>query len=176
MPENQSLDVGHIAARLLAVTLPMGLTLDEIILEGESVHIEKEPFSISLARPGSMDVRVSEASVAEFLNERAPGGLSDFRVRLSEGLVYIDAKASLIISINVGAVCKLRIEEESKLYVDLVRMEAIGGSGAHNLVQRQLDSINPVMNVADLPLNAILTSVEVENQWLVVRGTIAPRS
>lgn len=173
--DQNSLDVGHIAARLLAVTLPMGLTLDEVIIQGESVHISKDPFNISLPTPGSMDVRISEASLAEFLNHKAPGGLSGFKVRFADELIHIEAKASIIISVNVGAVCRLRIEEETKLYVELVRMESIGGTGAHNLVQRQLDGINPVVDVKDLPLNATLNSVETDGSWLVLRGSVAPR-
>jgi hypothetical protein len=82
----------------------------------------------------------------------------------------------MIISINVGAVCKLRIENESELYVDLVRVEAIGGSGAHNIVQRQLDNINPVIKAQDLPLDAAIQSVEAENGWIIVRGTLSPRT
>ena len=175
MASKQTLDVGHIAARLLAVTLSMGLTLDEIIVQGEGVHLEHDPFEISLGSPGTLDIRISESSLAEFLNHKAPGGLSDFKVKLADGLIHIEAKASMIISISVGAVCKLRIEDGTKLFVDLVRMEAIGGTGAYNLVQRQLDNINPVLDTAELPVRAELATIEIENQWLVLHGTIAPR-
>ncbi|HVT13142.1 MAG TPA: LmeA family phospholipid-binding protein [Fimbriimonadaceae bacterium] len=175
MADQNSLDVGHLAARLLAVTLPMGLTLDEIVIQGENVHIEKDPFQISLPTPGSMEVRISDTSLAAFLDRRAPGGLSEFRVRFADGLIHVEAKASIIISVNVGAVCRLRIEDGTKLFVELVRMESIGGSGAHNLVQRQLDGINPVIDVKDLPVNAMLDSVETEGSWLVLKGSIAPR-
>ncbi|HWA83365.1 MAG TPA: LmeA family phospholipid-binding protein [Fimbriimonadaceae bacterium] len=175
MADQNSLDVGHFAARLLAVTLPMGLSLDEIIIQGENVHLEKEPFQISLPEPGSMEVRISDASLAEFLNNRAPGGLSGFKVRFADGFIHVEAKASIIISVNVGAVCRLRIEDGTKLFVELVRMESIGGSGAHNLVQRQLDGINPIIDVKDLPFNAALDTVETEGAWLVLKGTISPR-
>lgn len=176
MAEKQKLNVGHVAARLLAVTLPMGLTLDEIIIQGENLLIESEPVSFNLGTPGTLDIRISESSLGEFLNHKAPGGLSGFKVKLADGHIHVEAKASMIITINVGAVCKLRIEDGTKLYVDLVRMEAIGGTGAYNLVQRQLDNINPVLDTADLPVSAELTRVEIENQWLVLHGTIAPRA
>lgn len=153
----------------------MGLTLDEILMQGEALHLESDPFTATLPQPGSLEVRVSAESLADFLEKKAPGGLKDFSVTLKEGHVFVEARATVIISINVGAVCKLRIEDESELYVDLVRVEAIGGSGAHNIVQRQLDNINPVLKTQDLPLEAKIQSVEAENDWLVVRGSIAPR-
>lgn len=176
MPDSKTLDVGHVAARLLSVTLPMGLVLDEVIVQGEGLHLEKEPFSLTLAQPGSLEVRLGADSLAAFLEKKAPGGLSGFQVQIRGGEIVVNARANIIISINVGAVCKLRVEEGAKLYVDLVRVEAIGGSGAHNLVQRQLDSINPVMDAADLPLDARIETVEMENDWIVLRGKIAPKT
>jgi hypothetical protein len=176
VPEHKSLDVGHVAARLLAVTLPMGLTLDEVIIQGESLHLESHPFSIGLPQPGTLDVRISGASLIDFLDRKAPGNLSEFKVRFEEGLIHIDAKMSMIISMNVGAVCRLRIEEGTKLFVDLVRMDAIGGTGAFNLVQKQLDALNPLIDVQDLPFDAMLESVDADGEYLVLRGTITPRA
>jgi hypothetical protein len=155
----------------------MGLVLDEVLIQGEAVHVDKDPFNVVLVEPGSLEVRISEAALAAFLNKKAPGGLSDFQVTMLEGYVRVEAKASIIISkVDVAAVCKLRIEEGAKLFVDLVRVEAIGGTGAHNIVQRQLDGINPVIDVDHLPVQATLTSVESDHHWLVVLGTIAPKS
>jgi hypothetical protein len=174
--EHKSIDVGQLAARLVAVELPMGLTLDEVIIQGEGLHLEKSPFRITLPEPGSLEVRISGDSLAAFLNEKAPGGLSGFKVRLEDGQIHVEAKATMIISMTVGAVSELRIEDESKIFVDLVRVESIGGTGIHNIVQRQLDSINPVIDAKDLPVAATFNSVKIEDNWLVIRGTIAPRS
>src|SRR5579862_7790593 len=166
MPAQQSLDVGHVAARVLQVGLPMGLTLDEVILEGEGLHLETHPLRVSLYQPGKLQVRIGEESLAGFLNTKAPGGLKDFRVRLLDDYIHVEAMVSMIISINVGAVCRLVIEDETKLVVELVRIESIGGSGAHNLVQKQLDSINPVLDAKDLPVDATFSSVLIEDHWL----------
>jgi hypothetical protein len=153
----------------------MGLTLDEVIIQGEGLHLETDPFSAALKQPGTLDVRISAQGLADFLNNRSPGGLSNFQVRIADGEIFIDAKATMIISINVGAVCKLRIENGTDLFVDLVRVEAIGGTGAHNIVQRQLDSINPVLKAQDLPINATIETVECENDWIAVHGTLSPK-
>ena len=174
MPDH-NVDVGHIAARLLAVTLPLGLTLDEVLIQGERLHLVHHPFSVSMPDPGSLEVRVSNSSLAEFMERKAPPGLNDFAVRLEEGMIHIDLKASMLISISVTVVCKLTIENRTKLFVELVRVESIGGSGIHNIVQRQIDSLNPILNAADLPIDSNLESVEADNNWLVLKGTIAPK-
>ncbi len=173
---SKTVNVGHVAARLLSVELPMGLTLDEVMIEGEGLHVEKEPFLIQLKEPGSLEVRVSEASLAAFLSHKSPAGLSNFRVTLGDGLINVQATATMLISINVGAVCTLRIDGGTRLFVELQRVDAIGGPGIHNLVQKQLDAINPVVDVSDLPIGATLLKVEVANSWVHLSGTISPRA
>ncbi len=154
----------------------MGLVLDEIIVEGERLELGTEPLSLSMPRPGSLEVRLTEDSLARFLNEKAPAGLKEFKVRLADGVIQIEATASLIISVKIGATCRLTIENESKLVVELVRMDAIGGSGMQNIVQRQLDAINPVLDADHLPVAATFKSVEIDQQLLVVYGTVAPKT
>jgi hypothetical protein len=168
-------DVGHLAARLLSLKLPMGLVLDEVIIQGSDLQIGRDPFKVEMPEVGSLEVRLSEKSLADFLNQRAPGGLSGFEVKFAAGQIHVRAKASMIISLSVGAVCSLRIEDETNLIVDLVRMESIGGTGAHNLVQKQLDSINPIVRAKDFPVDVTFSSVEIGDQWLVLNGTISPR-
>lgn len=171
---NKPVDVGHLAARFLSVKLPMGLNLDEVLIQGEGLRLENAPWRLHLPEPGTMEVRVGEESLAQFLDAKAPGGLRDFKIRL-DGVINVQATATVILPIGVGAVCSLRIEEASKLYVDLIRVEAIGGAGVHNLVQKQLDGINPVLDTSELPLQASLDSVAIEKGWIVVKGNLAPR-
>lgn len=161
---------------MLSVALPMGLTLDEVIIQGESLVLEKDPIGISLPQPGSIEVRVSEPTIAAFLESKSPGVLSDFKITLLEGYVRVEAKASILISkLDVAAVCQVKIEDETKLIVELIRVEAIGGTGAHNIVQRQIDNINPLLDAEKMPFALTMTSVEVEKHWLVVNGTITTR-
>ena len=159
---------------MVAVALPMGLTLDEIVIQGESLHLETSPFQISLAKPGSLEARISPGSLAEFLNKKAPANVSDISVKFVDGHIQVDAKFSMIISIGITATCKIRIEDDQKLFVDLVKMDSIAGTGASNILQKQLDSMNPVIDVQDLPFIATLSTVEITAEWCQLRGTIAP--
>lgn len=151
----------------------MGLTLDEVVIMGERLSLGHDPFSIGLDKPGTMEVRVSDLSLAAFLNEKTP--IRDAKIRFDKDQIHVEGRATVVIPIGFSAVCSLRIEDDTKLYVELVRMESIGGSGAVNIVQRQLDSINPVIDLADFPLDATISSVAMEKDWLVLKGTIAPR-
>lgn len=167
------LDVAHLAARFLNVRLPMGLVLDEVLVEGEGLRLEGEPLQITLEAPGQMTVRVSAASLSAFLNEKKPGGLSGFRTEIGGGLLQIEARAPLL-PFTATAHCRLEIVEGRELHVRLERLASIGGSGAATMVQRQLDGLNPIVDLAEFPVQATLESVEGEDDWLILLGTIAP--
>lgn len=168
--------VGSLGALLTGVELPIGLVLDVVEVAGEGLEIDGEPFAIRLAQPGSIRVRVGEAGLAQFLSAKAPGGLKNFRVTLTDGEIRVRATATILFPIEVAANCVLRIEEGSRLYVDLKRMDSVGGAGIAAIVQRQLDSINPIFDVSDLPLAVELQTVEIAEGILELTGAASPPS
>jgi hypothetical protein len=153
----------------------MGLVLDEVIVQGEGVSIQKHPFSVQLDNPGTLEVRIGEKQLAAFLEKKAPGGLSDFRVKLTNDEIHVEANARIIFTVGVTAICTLRIVDGRQLFVDLARLDALGGQSTFNMVQAQLDKINPVLDVEDLPVNAVLTKVE-SNSVLTLYGLISPKA
>jgi hypothetical protein len=48
------------------------------------------------------------------------------------------------------------------------------GAGPRQLVQKQLDSINPVIDASELPLNVTLGSVEVGGGKVLLKGRLSP--
>lgn len=170
---SESIDVRTFHATLTDVLLPMGLNLDEVRLEGEKLHGEKKPFRITLEQPGKLEVVVSEASLTIFLNKKAPGGLQDLEIQVRNGRLFIDGRVRMIIEVAASAVCTLRIVDGKQLFVDLESVDVLG-VGAKTLVQNQLDSINPVLDASDLPLDATLTEVHAEDGRVVLRGLVSP--
>ena len=169
------LELGSLNARLERLKLPMGLVLDRVDISGENVHLEGDPFKIELEKPGALEVVVSEKSLEAFLNEKAPGGLSGFEATLVNDKIYIQANMQMILTIRAAAVCTLRVEGGKQLFVDLESVDVLG-VGAKNLVQKQLDSLNPILDASDLPLDATITSAKVAKGEIVVRGEVEPKS
>ena len=81
---------------------------------------------------------------------------------------------SLVFDVPAKAVCTLRIVDGQKLFVDLESVEILG-AGAKNLVQSQLDKINPVLDADSFPISATLTEVTTDAGVVTVRGTAAPK-
>jgi len=165
--------VGKFGASFDQLTLPMGLMVDHVLIEGAEATIQSDPFQIRLKEPGTIEAHVSERNLAAFLNKEAPGGLRDFEISIRDGKLFVNATAKMIFDIKAEAVCTLRLVDGTQLFVDLESVEMFG-VGAKSLVEQQLAKINPVLNAADFPLKVVLTSVEATDGEVILRGTASP--
>jgi hypothetical protein len=175
VPHNETLDVGEFTAHLRNLVLPMGLRVDDVRLYGKGLHLERTPFAARLEAPGTLEVFVGEASLAAFLEAQAPAGLKDFQVEARDGKLHIRAVKTVIVAIPATAVCRLRIEDGRRLFVELESVEVAGGASIKTLVQNQLDRINPIVDAADLPLvRATLNEVKVDRGGVILTGQVEP--
>ncbi|HXH61206.1 MAG TPA: LmeA family phospholipid-binding protein [Fimbriimonadaceae bacterium] len=156
------------ALRAGEVELPMGLSVDEITVESDGAGVETDPFSVSFDKPAKARVLVTAASVAKFLNETRPGGLADFAVETSEGLLVVGATAVVLIPIRAVAHCSLSIREGTFLDVVLKRIDPGAAAG---IVEKQLAAINPILDTSGLPFKIEMQSVEIADGNIVVEGT-----
>ena len=173
MPIEQKIDVDEFTVHLRNVSLPMGLRVDDVRLAGRGLHLEKEPFVISVPEPGRLEVFVSDASLAAFLEGQAPAGLKNFKIQARDGLLHVQAVKTVLVDLKANAVCSLRIEERRKLMVVLESVD-VAGAGVKNLIQSQLDKVNPIFDVAEFPIKATLESVTVDDGGVILLGTVAP--
>jgi hypothetical protein len=175
VPSNETLDVGEFTAHLRDIVLPMGLRVDDVRLYGRGLHLVREPFSAQLPTPGKLEVFVSEASLAEFLERQAPAGLKDFKVEARDGKLYVKAVKTMIVAIPATAVCTLRVEDKKRLMVELESVEVAGGTSIKTLVQNQLDRINPIVDADDLPMvKATIEEVRMERNGVILTGQVIP--
>ncbi|ARU39755.1 hypothetical protein CCB80_00775 [Armatimonadetes bacterium Uphvl-Ar1] len=76
-----------------------------------------------------------------------------------------------MVTIPVKAVCTIEIRDGKRLEVVLKQADVLGGA-AKNLIESQLDKINPIFDVADLPIEVNLMSVEADGGRVVVLGEV----
>jgi hypothetical protein len=166
------IDAKSLRATLTAVKLPVGLVLDEVEISTGPGNIRSKPWELNLEQGGEAVVRVSERSVERFLLQKAPGGLTDIRVKLLTGRALVDASLKVMfMSVQVKAVCRLAVQDRKRLVVELVSADVMG-MAPDRMLQNQIDSINPLLDAADLPLDLEIESVEVEAGWIVARGNL----
>lgn len=171
--ESQKLDIGEFEVVLKQVALPMGLVVDAITLTGSQIHLENHPFRIGAPEPGKITILIWQDNLAQFLTTKAPGGLRDFSVELKDGKIHVQASMKMIVEVRASAICNLRIHENRQLFVDLETVDLMG-VGAKNLVQSQLDKINPVLDTKDLPIQSSLTGYEIADGKLTLFGDLFP--
>lgn len=149
------------------VTLPMGLVLDEVEIQVGKADATIKPFAIQLEKPADLTVRLSAGNIAAFLEKEAPGGLKDFRVTVGGGLLNVEATGRLIVEIRVTAVCKLRVVDRSKLFVDL---QSVSVPMAYNIVEQQLAKINPILDLNDVAPSVKIDTVSADEGVVTVKG------
>jgi hypothetical protein len=115
--------------------------------------------------------RISQESIATFLNELSPAGLSDISVTVLNGLIQIDAKKQVVFAIPAKATAKLEIRDNALLII-LVEASA-AGAGLTQIVKNQLDEINPILGSNDLPFPTTFASVEHEGGFVVLKGKMS---
>jgi len=151
------------------VVLPMGMTLDEVEIQTGAVGAIIKPFSLKLANPAALTVRISGANIAAFLEKESPGGLKGFVVGLVDGFVNVEAIARVIVEIRVLAVCTLRVVDGCQIFVDLDSL-SVKAPMAHSMVEQQLAKVNPILDLKNIAENISIDSVEVGDGFVTVRG------
>lgn len=172
---SQSLSAQRLALILDGLLLPMGLVVDEVRLEADEFAFDVEERALTLPSPGALVARVGEASIVKLLEAKAPSGLEGFEVKLEGGFIHATAVARVIIPIRGAARCALRIEDGARLMLDVVELDvpAVG----RGLVESQMEDLNPIFDVSDLPIPARvrLESVSIDGGWIELRGAIEGR-
>jgi hypothetical protein len=172
---SETLDLEAMYAAFKRVKIHIGLTVDEIRITGKAAHLVREPFSINLDEPAAIEAEILQDDVQAFLSVAAKGGLSNFKVRMDEGKIFVDATMQIMLTVPVSAVCTLRIDESKRLFIDLESVAVLGGA-PKSLVQKQLDAINPVFDLDTLPIDGVLESVEIEGGKALLKGHLAPKT
>ncbi len=172
MPDTR-LSVDALTATFEGVTLPIGLTVQSLTVKGKGVELASHPLSIQVAEPATFEALVDEAAIIAFLTSKAPGGLKEFEVKLADGKVHVKAVMKIIVELRASAECHLAIKDGRQLMVELDSADVLS-VGAKSLIKGQIDNVNPIFDVAQLPVPATLESVAIEAGVVRLTGTISP--
>lgn len=153
--------------------LPVGLVVRSFSVEGANVRMDTDPFRLHLDEPGRVEAVVDEKDIQKLVQSRAGDQLRDLVIRLQPERIEATATVQVVFAIRATAVLTLRIVEETKLFVDVQSVNVMGAAG-QNLVQKQLDAMNPLLDTTTFPLAVRLRHVEVREKELRLTGSVAP--
>lgn len=168
---SETIRAGAWAATFADLETTVGLAIEELTLQAGDTQIDTDPFGVTM-QPAELEAKITAQAVANFLEEKAPGGLSAFAVTLDDGKVIVEASARMIVEIRARVVCTLRIADGKQIWVDLASADGVP-SPARGLVETNLAKVNPVFDAKDLPLDVTLTELEVGDGLIVLHGTAA---
>ena len=167
----KSVSIQSAAAIFHNVAFDFGLVVDELELRTGQSDVDIDPFALGLRQPATAVATVTQASIAKVLAARSPDNIRDFEARVDAGQIHVTAKAVVLLPIPVNATCHLEIVGGKQVFVRLDSVEVLGG-GAKSLVEAQIEKVNPLFDVSDLPMEVLLTKVEAENGKVVLHAEV----
>ena len=170
---SKSASVGPWEVVLNDLVTPIGLNIAAVVIRGDGARVQTEPFAYELESEADLEALIHESALEAFVKTKVPDNIQDIWVSLVPDKVHVRAVVRMILPVTANAVCTLRIEEGKRVFVDLESVEVLG-AGVKGLVQKQLDAINPVLDVADLPLEVRLTEMRIEEGRLIAVGKARP--
>lgn len=173
MQGKPSVEIGEFNAVFTGVVLPIGLRVETVKLTGSELRCAFEPFAAEAPQPGRIEIFVSESDLAEFLNRTSPAGLKNASVEARDGRLRITATKTVLIDVRAFATCNLRVVDGRRLFVDLETID-IMGAGPKQLIQAQLDRINPILDVSQFPFGASIDSVTIGDGRVLLEGRVTP--
>lgn len=169
MADDYELD--SLELRLKRVSLPIGLVLDEVLISGKGARVSTDPFAVHLDEPGRVVVKIHEGSIERFLERLQLGGASDFSVQATGGRLHIQTSVRVLVEIRVNVLCSLESEGGKRL--DIV-IEDGEPAAAKRMLESQIDKINPILDLSELPLDMTIEEIVIDEGWVELRGTVQP--
>ncbi|MCE9559496.1 MAG: hypothetical protein K8R88_11145, partial [Armatimonadetes bacterium] len=99
--------IGSLTVQLQNVTLPFGLTVDQIDVSGKNLSINTSSGKIEGVEGDTAVAIVGEQNLLEFLQKELPEQLKELEVFIGDGFIKLNAKATIIFQVNVSAITKL---------------------------------------------------------------------
>ena len=165
--------VDAFTATFEGVRLPIGLLVKTLTLTGSGIEITSHPLDVSVTTPARFEATVDEAAIVAFLTKKAPGGLKEFEVELKDGSIHVRAVLKILVELRAAAVCRLVVKDGRQLAVELDSADVLA-VGAKSLIKGQIDQLNPIFEVEQLPLPTVLEAVSVEDGLIRLTGTVMP--
>ena len=158
---------------LKGFVLPNGMRIESLNVEGEGVRVQLDPFGWELTKPGKATALCLASDLTNLMIEKLPAQVEKIEAEFFDGFVRIDAKARMIVQINVNIEAGLKIVDGKSLHIELMKVD-VGGMGAKSLVEDKIEDANPILDVADLPIDMVLDEVIIDPGGITLHGTVNP--
>lgn len=168
------LSAGHAELRLAGVALDNGLIVDEVLVETGDVSYEADRRTFVLPGQATVSARISAESILRFVRENPPEAVQDLQVALQDGLVRVSARMQGLLPLGVEAVGRLEIGEGTQIAFRPTSVRVAGMGAPDALVERVLQSVNPLLDASALPFPVQIQRVDVTPREVRVQAIGGP--
>lgn len=148
------------------ITLPMGLTVDEVEIRAADLSWNTK---LSLNEPAIAIVRLSASHLESFVAAQLPPMVQKLQLKFADGLIHATASVKIVFEVTATAYLKPEIEDGKTLSLKVVGFD--GPSVARGMLEQQVDQRNPIFDASSLPFKIELESVNVA-EMLTLKGRV----
>jgi len=159
---------------LNGVALPNGLVLSQVRASTASWSGHLPPPEGAELPEITVEAELDQQGIANFLAKESPGNLRDFEVALNDDRLYIKATARIIFEARGLLVCRLEVVDGQQIWVRLEDVQFMG-LRPNALVESQLEKVNPVVDLAEFPVDGVIQSVAIADGKATVTVVGTPR-
>jgi len=160
-------------AKLIGLVLPNGLRVDEVELQAGTFRAVRDPFSLHLPAPARLVARLGARSIANFLEETTPETMRNFEVGTEGGHLYVRASVRILLEVRGLLVLRLDVEDGKRVMARLVDAQFMGVN-PRQLIQSQLDQFNPLLDLADFPVEGEISRITISEGHVEVEALLSP--
>ncbi len=160
--------------RATGVVLDNGPAVDEVVIHASGASYDADRRTFSLSGQATLAARISADSILQYVRENPPDAVQDLQVTLLDGSVRVSARMQGLLPLGVEAVGSLEIVQGTQIAFrpSSVRVAGMGAPGS--LVERVLENVNPLLDLAALPFPVSLQRVEVSLGEVRVHALCGP--
>lgn len=147
----------------------------EAEVKSEGIEISMKPLLVTKGMKASIRAVIRADDLREHLERTKPGGLAAFNVTMEADEITVTGVTKLLIPVQVGARGRL-VFSNARLEFVPERAEVAGVPAPEGMVREQLDKINPILDLSELPLEVSDPEFRMQNGFLTVRATIMTSS
>ncbi|MCH8274680.1 MAG: LmeA family phospholipid-binding protein [Armatimonadetes bacterium] len=142
------------------LVLPNGLRLHHVKVSLPQTTMQFSPFAFPEGSRMNVEVVATANDLQNYLNEKNPGGLSNFRVTAEDGQIRVVGVMRMILPVEVGALGTLEFSDARLNFVPK-RVEMAGAKAPAALVKEHLDKLNPLIDLSGWPVETNVKEITI---------------
>lgn len=173
-PDLNGAALGGLQLHIQRLSLPDIPVIDRIAFSGGEAKYDEPGMAIETVNRYVVTADITESDLCAFVRTKMPDRMRLRDLRVSPTGIKFTAEAVIIVPIPIRLMLRLEVVDGNELRIVADDVNVLG-AGPKNLVQSQLQQLNPLLRTSDLPVPVQFDSVEHTDAKVIIKGSVGTR-